>query len=155
MELSSRASDHIYTLHRTPFSLAPLIHSFYDEWESEERDILLSYLILPLISYKPMHKFLRGAKRNSSLRTMISDPSRLIGLALRVEEFKPITNAALLILKAEKSLEVNSDMSVVSINKVRTVNSNKDLLRYSRKLAMVFSGEDVVSIYRMLGLKSL
>lgn len=155
MELSNRPSDHIYTLHRTPFSLAPLIHSFYDEWESEERDILLSYLILPLISYKPMHKFLRGAKRNSSLRTMISDPSRLIGLALRVEEFKPITNAALLILKAEKSLEVNSDMSVVSINKVRTVNSNKDLLRFSRKLAMVFSGEDVVSIYRMLGLKSL
>lgn len=153
--MSNRPSDHIYTLHRTPFSLAPLIHSFYDEWESEERDILLSYLILPLISYKPMHKFLRGAKRNSSLRTMISDPSRLIGLALRVEEFKPITNAALLILKAEKSLEVNSDMSVVSINKVRTVNSNKDLLRFSRKLAMVFSGEDVVSIYRMLGLKSL
>lgn len=151
----SLASDHIYTLHRTPFSLAPVIHSFYDEWESVDKDILLSYLILPLVSYKPMHKFLAGAKRNSSVRTMTSDPSRLIGLALRVEEFKPITNAALLILKAEKSLEVNSEMSVVSINKVRTINSNKDLLRYGRKLAMVFSGEDVVSIYRMLGLKSL
>ncbi len=120
-----------------------------------EKDILLSYLILPLVSYKPMHKFLANAKRNSSLRTMTSDSSRLIGLALRVEEFKPITNAALLILTAEKSLEVNSEMSVASIKKICTINSNKDLLRYSRKLAMVFSGEDVVSIYRTLGLKSL
>ena len=155
MELSTRASDHIYTLHRTPFALAPLIHSFYDDWESIEKDILLSYLILPLVSYKPMQKFLAGAKRNSSLRTMTADSGRLLGLAPRVEEFKSITNAALLILTSEKSLEINSDMSAVSISKIRAVNSNKDLLRYSRKLAMVFSGEDVVSIYRTFGLKSL
>ena len=155
MELSTRASDHIYTLHRTPFALAPLIHSFYDNCESIEKDILLSYLILPLVSYKPMHKFLAGANRKSSLRTMTADSSRLLGLALRVEEFKSITNSALLILTAEKSLEINSDMSVVSINKIRAVNSNKDLLRYSSKLAMVFSGENVASIYRNLGLKSL
>ena len=155
MELSTRASDHIYTLHRTPFALAPLIHSFYDNCESIEKDILLSYLILPLVSYKPMQKFLAGAKRSSSLRTMAADSSRLLGLALRGEEFKSIKNSALLILTAEKSLKINSDMSVISINKIRTVNSNKDLLRYSSKLALVFSGEDVFSIYRNLGLKSL
>lgn len=153
--MSATASDHIYTLHRTPFALAPLIHSFYNEWEPIEKDILLSYLILPLVSYKPMHKFLAGAKRNSSVRTMAADSSRLLGLAPRVDEFKSITNAALLILTAEKSLEIKSDMSAASTNKVRAVNSNEDLLRYSRKLTMVFAGEDVASIYRTLGLKSL
>ncbi|MCY1520956.1 hypothetical protein D9M68_557510 [compost metagenome] len=153
--MTTQVSDHLYTLHRTPFALAPVIQSFYHHWEPVEKDILLSYLILPLVTYKPMHAFLNRARRDSSVRTMASDASRLIGLAMRVEEFKPITNAALLILNAEKSLEITPELSVRSIQKPRSVNSDKSLLKYSQKLAMVLSGENVVSIYRMLGLKSL
>ncbi|HFJ0421583.1 TPA: three component ABC system middle component [Pseudomonas aeruginosa] len=153
--MTTQVSDHLYTLHRTPFALAPVIQNFYQHWEPVEKDILLSYLILPLVTYRPMHAFLNRARRDSSVRTMASDASRLIGLAIRVEEFKPITNAALLILTAEKSLEITPELSVRSIQKPRSVNSDKSLLRYSQKLAMVLSGENVVSIYRMLGLKSL
>jgi hypothetical protein len=155
MVMTTQVSDHLYTLHRTPFALAPVIQSFYQHWEPVEKDILLSYLILPLVTYKPMHAFLNRARRDSSVRTMASDASRIIGLAMRVEEFKPITNAALLILAAEKSLEITPELSVRSIQKPRSVNSDKSLLKYSQKLAMVLSGENVVSIYRMLGLKSL
>lgn len=153
--MTTQVSDHLYTLHRTPFALAPVIQSFYQHWEPVEKDVLLSYLILPLVTYKPMHAFLHRARRDSSLRTMASDSERLIGLALRVEEFKPITNASLLILAAEKSLEITSELSVRSLQKPQSVNSDKSLLKYSQKLAMVLSGENVVSIYRMLGLKSL
>jgi hypothetical protein len=135
--------------------MAPVIQSFYQHWDPLEKDVLLSYLILPLVTYKPMHAFLHRARRDSSLRTMASDSERLIGLALRVEEFKPITNASLLILAAEKSLEITPELSVLSVRKPQSVNSDKSLLRYSEKLAMVLSGENVVSIYRMLGLKSL
>lgn len=153
--MSNKVSDHIYTLHRTPFVCAPVIQSFYRNWEPIERDILLSYLILPLVTYKPMHTFLKGARRDSSVRTMASDASRLVGLAMRVQEFKPITHAALLILAAEKSMEITPELSVRSIKNPHEVNSDKTLLRYSQKLAMVLSGENVVSIYKMLGLKSL
>lgn len=153
--MSTQASDHLYTLHRTPFVLAPVIQSFYQHWEPIEKDILLSYLILPLVTYKPMHAFLHRARKDSSVRTMAADMERLIGLALRVEEFKPITNAALLILGAENSLEVTSDLSVRTLQKPRSANADKALLKYGQKLAMVLSGENVVSIYRMLGLKSL
>lgn len=153
--MTTQASDHLYTLHRTPFALAPVIQSFYQHWDPIEKDILLSYLILPLVTYKPMHLFLKGARRDSSIRTMASDAGRLVGLAMRVEEFKPITNAALLLLTAEKSLEITPDLSVRSIKKPQAINSDKTLLRYSQKLAMVLSGEHVVSIYKMLGLKSL
>ena len=153
--MSTKVSDHLYTLHRTPFALAPVIQSFYQDWEPVEKDILLSYLILPLVTYKPMHAFLKGARRDSSVRTMASDARRLVGLAMRVEEFKPITNAALLILTAEKSLEITPELSVCSVKKPLAVNSDKILLRYSQKLAMVLSGEGVVSTYKMLGLKSL
>ncbi len=153
--MTTQVSDHLYTLHRTPFALAPVIQSFYQHWEPVEKDVLLSYLILPLVTYKPMHAFLNRARRDSSVRTMASDANRLIGLALRVEEFKPITNAALLILTAENSLKITPELSVRSIQKPQSLNSDKSLMKYSQKLAMVLSGENVVSIYRMLGLKSL
>lgn len=153
--MTTQVSDHLYTLHRTPFALAPVIQSFYQHWEPVEKDILLSYLILPILTYKPMHAFLNRARRDSSIRTMASDAERLIGLAMRVEEFKPITNAAMLILTAENSLEITPELSVRSLQKPQSINSDKSLLKYSQKLAMVLSGENVVSIYRMLGLKSL
>lgn len=153
--MTTQVSDHLYTLHRTPFTMAPVIQSFYQHWEPVEKDILLSYLILPIVTYKPMHAFLNRARRDSSIRTMASDAERLIGLAMRVEEFKPITNAAMLILTAENSLEITPELSVRSLQKPQSINSDKSLLKYSQKLAMVFSGENVVSIYRMLGVKSL
>ena len=153
--MTTQVSDHLYTLHRTPFALAPVIQSFYQHWEPVEKDILLSYLILPIVTYKPMHAFLNRARRDSSIRTMASDAERLIGLAMRVEEFKPITNAAMLILTAENSLEITPELSVRALQKPQSINSDKSLLKYSQKLAMVLSGENVVSIYRMLGLKSL
>ncbi|KQQ33620.1 hypothetical protein ASF61_11170 [Duganella sp. Leaf126] len=153
--MTTQVSDHLYTLHRTPFALAPVIQSFYQHWEPVEKDILLSYLILPIVTYKPIHAFLNRARRDSSIRTMASDAERLIGLAMRVEEFKPITNAAMLILTAENSLEITPELSVRSLQKPQSINSDKSLLKYSQKLAMVLSGENVVSIYRMLGVKSL
>lgn len=153
--MTTQVSDHLYTLHRTPFALAPVIQSFYQHWEPVEKDILLSYMILPIVTYKPMHAFLNRARRDSSIRTMASDAERLIGLAMRVEEFKPITNAAMLILTAENSLEITPELSVRSLQKPQSINSDKSLLKYSQKLAMVLSGENVVSVYRMLGVKSL
>lgn len=153
--MTTQASEHLYTLHRTPFALAPVVQSFYQDWEPVEKDILLSYLILPIVTYTPMQFFLKNARRNSSVRTMTSNSNRLVGLAMRVEEFKPITNAALLILAAEKRLEITSELSVRSNKKPHAINADKALLRYSQKLAMVLSNENVVSIYRMLGLKSL
>lgn len=149
------AADYIYTLRRTPFALAPIIHSFYDHWNPTEKDILLSYLVLPLVTYKPMHKFLHYAGKNSSLRTLMQEPSRVLGLEARIEEYRPITNASLLILTSEKSVKVNDDMSVEPQGKIREENANAQLIKYARKLAIVFNGENVVSVYRSLGLKSL
>jgi hypothetical protein len=155
MAVNLNAADYIYTLRRTPFALAPIIHSFYDHWDPTEKDILLSYLVLPLVTYKPMHKFLNYAKKNSSLRTLMQEPSRVLGLEARIEEYKPITHASLLILTSEKSIKVHDDMSVEPQGKIREENANAQLIKYARKLAVVFNGENVVSVYRSLGLKSL
>lgn len=149
------ASDHLYTLHRNPFALAPVIQSFYLDWKPIEKDVLLSYLILPLVTFPPMQDFLHYANRNSSIRTMTSDSRRLVGLQLRMDEYKPITNKALLILRADASLTLNEDLSVFASENPLAANSDKNMLRFAKKLAMVFRNESVVTIYRMLGLKSL
>lgn len=153
--MSMNAADHIYTLRRTPFALAPVIHSFYDHWDQIEKDILLSYLVLPLVTYKPLHKFLHNAGKTSSLRTLMQEPSRVLGLEARIEEYKSITNACLLILTSEKSFKINEDMSVETQGKIREENADAQILKYARKLAVVLTGENVVSVYRTLGLKSL
>lgn len=153
--MTGRASDHLYALHRNPFALAPVIQSFYLEWTSIEKDVLLSYLILPLVTYPAMQGYLHNAGRNSSIRTMTSDASRLVGLPLRLQEYKSITNTALLILRADGSITLTEDLSVAAVHNHQAANANENMLRYAKKLAMIFRNESVVTIYRMLGLKSL
>jgi hypothetical protein len=153
--MSSSPIDHLFTLQRTPFALAPVIHQFYEFSDAKERDVLLSYLLPPMVLYPPMRTFLIGARATSSLRTMCKEQSRLVGLAARVQDFKSLTNAALLILTAERGIKVADNLSVRSIGEVRTANANRELLEAGQKLATVFADVDVVSIYRTLGLKSL
>ena len=153
--MMNTAADHLYTLHRNAFTLAPVIQSFYLNWEPIEKDILLSYLVLPLVSFPAMQDYLNTANRTSSIRTMTSDSSRLVGLALRISEYKPITNKALLILRSDESLQINDDLSVLASENRQSENADPKMLRYARQLAMVFRNESVVTIYRMLGLKSL
>lgn len=147
--------EHLFTLQRSPIALAPVIHQFFANSQPRERDLLLSYMILPMVLYPPMHKFLIRANKLSNLRTLCDDHARLVGLAHNTEQFKPITNAALLVLRAEKAIEVTDKLTVKSISDVHQANASSDLLKASRKLAMICADADIVSIYRTLGFKSL
>lgn len=147
--------QHLYTLQRSPFALAPVIHQFYDGSAPRERDLLLSYLILPMVLYPAMQKYLLAAKSTSSLRTLCKEQSRLVGLVHNTARFKPLTHAALLVLKAERNIEITDALAVKSVGDVRHVNAVEKHLGAARRLSMIFSDADVVSIYRMLGFKSL
>ena len=72
-----------------------------------------------MVTYKPMSKYLNRALQTSSIRTMTSEGARLVGLAMRVEEFKEITNAALLILGSEKRIVIEDNLSVRPIKNPR------------------------------------
>ena len=153
--MMNTAADHLYTLHRNAFALAPVIQSFYLNRGPIEKDVLLSYLVLPLVSFPAMQEYLHTANLTSSIRTMTSESSRLVGLSLRISEYEPITNKALLILRSDESLQLNDDLSVRVSENRHSENADPKMLRYARQLAMVFRNESVVTICRMLGLKSL
>lgn len=147
--------EHLFTLQRSPIALAPVIHQFYSHSEPRERDLLLSYLVLPMVLYPPLQEFLLRSNKTSSLRTLCNDQSRLVGLVHNTEYFKQQTNAAMLILKAEGSIEIAGDLTVRPIRKVQVANANQTQLEAARKLSMVCAQADIVSIYRTLGFKSL
>ncbi|WP_449334547.1 three component ABC system middle component [Stenotrophomonas rhizophila] len=147
--------EHLHTLQRSPFALAPVIHQFYDSAAPRERDLLLSYLVLPMVLYPSMQKFLLGANVKSSLRTLCQEQSRLVGLVHNTRRFKALTHGALLVLRAERSIEVTDGLAVKSVGQVRSINAVEKQLRAAHRLAVIFAEADIVTIYRMLGFKSL
>lgn len=149
------AIEHLYTLQRSPFALAPVIHQFYDGAALRERDLLLSYLVLPMVLFPAMQKYLLAANSRSSLRTLCHEQSRLVGLVQNTARFKALTHAALLVLKAERRIEITDALAVKSVGEVRGINAVQKHLDAARRLSLIFSEADIVSIYRMLGFKSL
>jgi len=147
--------EHLFTLQRSPIALAPVIHQFFANSQPRERDLLLSYLVLPMVLYPVMQEYLLTARKTSNLRTLCKEKSRLVGLTRNTQQFKPLTHAALLVLKAEQSIEVTNDLTVKSVGDVRAANANPKQLEAARRLSMVCAEADVVSIYRTLGFKSL
>lgn len=147
--------EHIFTLQRSPFALAPVIHQFFANSQPRENDILLSYLILPMVLYPEMQKYLLTVRKTSNIRTLCREQSRLIGLTHNVQQLKPQTNAALLVLDAERRIEITEKLSVKSIADINIDNADKIQLEAARRLSMVLENIDVVSIYRTLGFKSL
>jgi len=65
--------EHLFTLQRSPIALAPVIHQFFANSQPRERDLLLSYLVLPMVLYPVMQEyllvippFLRGARSSAT-----------------------------------------------------------------------------------------
>lgn len=147
--------EHLFTLQRSPIVLAPLIHQFFASSQPREKDLLLSYLVLPMVLYPTMQAYLLNVRRTSNLRTMCNEQSRLVGLTLNVQQFKSLTHSTMLVLKAEQAIEITDNLSVKSLSDVKVDNANSKQLEAAHRLSMVFADTDVISIYRTLGFKSL
>lgn len=147
--------EHIFNLQRSPIVLAPVIHQFFANSQPREKDLLLSYLILPMVLYPAMQAYLLKANKTSSLRTMCKEQSRLIGLIQNTQQLKPLTHASLLVLRTEQKIEITNSLAVKSLSDVSISNANPKQLEAARRLSIICSDVDIVSIYRTLGFKSL
>lgn len=149
------AVEHIFTLQRSPIALAPVIHQFFANSQPRDKDLLLSYLVLPMVLYPTTQEYLLKANKTSNLRTLCNDQARLVGLIHNTQQFKSLTHAALLVLQAEQAIEISNDMTVKSLRDVRAANANVNQLKAALRLSTICAEADVVSIYRTLGFKSL
>ncbi|QUJ68861.1 hypothetical protein KDD30_07195 [Photobacterium sp. GJ3] len=150
------AIDYLGTLNRNPYIFGPLFECFYFHLKEKEKNLLLSYLVLPLIlTPKTMGK-LKYANKNSTLHTLFSDRELLSGLQERVEDYKKSTNSCLFLTFKFDSLRLH-DNFLVSFNEYNIDSSalHKDQMRATKNLAILLNDYQVVDCFRILGIKEL
>lgn len=152
----SNAIESYATIYNNPFILAPLFHVFYDSLIPRPRNILFSYLLLPLVLYPESRNFLIYANSRSSLRSLTSRRDCLYGLPRRTEEYKKLTNLCLQYTVDMGALVVQDDLSV----QARDVSLNQSLCprnsaRATRNLGQLLAPFAVPEVYRSLGVQAL
>lgn len=151
-----KALNSIYRLYNNPFILTPIIVEFYSNNISKEKDILLSNLILPIVLFEESRDALQVANSQRSLITFRrKNNNRIFGLQERVSEYKYLTTVCLQHAIANKFIEVTKELSVKVKNKIECDSSLVKSYKASSNLAKMFNNYDIVSIYRLLGIKKL
>lgn len=150
----SKPVEYIDSLYNNPFLFTPVFSDFYASLDWKPNNLLLGYLVLPLVLYPSSQLFLTRANKNSSIRTMLNDKARIYGLSQRVEEFKSVTN---------ESIQYALDCGDLNLGEEVTLEPGetsmppmlRQLSKPAIKLAMLFNPYDVPTVYRMLGVKKI
>ncbi|PSV96978.1 hypothetical protein CTM91_19180 [Photobacterium aquimaris] len=152
----ANAIDHIESFHYNAYLLAPILERFYEFSIEKDKNILLSYLVLPLLLYPESRNKLKTANIKSSIYTIFSDQTILYGLNERIENFSAITNKCLLLLVNEGSIKINESMSVTYLSKKMDMSlCNKDIVRASKNISILFNSHEIVEVFRKLGVKKI
>jgi hypothetical protein len=148
--------DSIYQIHNNPFVLAPLFCTSFKEIQTQEKNVLLAYLVLPLVLHEESKKWLINAKSTSSIHSFNKKNANISGLPERVQLYKNLTNQCLQYAIDNRIIRINENLTIIVL---KTENTTLDNLEESKKAAAklykIFKDLDVVAIYRLLGVKNL
>lgn len=152
----SKFVDSIYQIHNNPFVLAPLFVEFFRNIQPKFKNILLAYLVLPLVLHEDSKQSLVHAKTTSSIHTFNNKKENLFGLHERIRLYKDLTNQCIQYAIDNQMIKINENLIVeVLIKENKTVENLKESLKASSNLHKIFRDLDVVAIYKLLGVKEL
>lgn len=150
------AIQHYVTLTRSPLLLSPIIESFFQEQRPFDKNLLLSYLVLPIVLYPQSRNFLCNANARSSMRSFCADRSRLAGLPQRVAELRATTSLAVQNAIDCDRLILQPDLSLKYAEKLNNLRSEMPSeIKAAKRLASIFEPYDIATIYRLLGVTKL
>lgn len=159
--------DRIYQIHNNPFVLTPLFAEFFRHIQPKPKNILLAYLVLPLVLHEDSKQWLVSAKTTSSIHTfsnkkcndkvkICNRKENLFGLQERVRLYKDLTNQCLQYAIDNQMIKINENLIVEVLKTENNVVENlKKSLKAASNLHKIFRDLDVVAIYRLLGVKEL
>ncbi|QKF62443.1 three component ABC system middle component [Campylobacter mucosalis] len=153
--------DSIYRLNNNSFIFTPLIVSFYEKLPQTPKNILLAYLVLPLVLNDISRKNIKNSKKSSTIYTFANTRDKdkrknLFGLTIRVKRYKDLTNSCIQYAIDNGMLLIESDLSVKFIKPSKSIHNNlKDAHNACCKLHNIFKDLDIVTIYKMLGVNEL
>ena len=149
----------IYKVHNNPFIFTPLIVAFYEKIEKKPKNILLAYFVLPLVLNKSSKQTLQTVNITSSIHSFSREKSKrenIFGLPERIKNYKEITNLCIQHAIDNRWIRVNDDLSIEFLKKVENKVENLNLsFKASSNLHKIFKELDVLTIYRLLGVKEL
>lgn len=163
--MMNNAIDCYATLYFNPFILAPILRAFYEKAHVQPKNILLSYLVLPMVltestkktsTVKSSKTFLVNSNSASSLRSYCKEASRLHGLPERIQEFRQLCQLCIQYLLDSGEIIISEDLSVlVKESRLNSSICPDGTIKAAQHLGNLFDEMDVVSIFRMLGVKKL
>ncbi|WP_135611103.1 three component ABC system middle component [Methanococcoides sp. AM1] len=152
----SKFVDSVSQIHNNPFVLSPLIVEFFKYIPPKPQNLLLAYLVLPLVLHEDSKNWLSRAKTTSSIHTLKKNKENLFGLQERVYLYQDLTNKCIQYAVDNEIIKINDDLIIeVLKTEYNTAEYLKKSLKASSNLHKVFRDLEIVAIYRLLGVKML
>jgi hypothetical protein len=152
----SNAIESFHELHYSPYVLSPILEGFFSNVTSQKRNLLLSYLVLPLTLYPPSKSFLKNSRRDSSLATFWREPYRFYGLSQRVQQYRELTNLCVQCCLDAETISIDEDLVVTVLGRTPDTSATPpDAVRAAEKLGTLLGLLEIPAIYRLLGVKRL
>lgn len=152
----SKFADNILIIHNNVFSLTPIIISFYKNYRSREKDVLLAYFILPIVLNPYVLNEIKNITIKSNLTRLVANKKIMAGFQNKFEQFQQVTNDCLQYAIDCKYIEIDKNLSIKIINKdiLYTDTSLGDAINIASKLPKMFT-LDVINTYYAFGIRGL
>lgn len=152
----------ISIIYNNPFIFSPLFVEFYSNIPQKEKNILLSYLVLPLTLYYPSQLAIKNSQAGSrsTIYSVFSErktEERVFGLEERIKSYKSLTNDSLQYAITSGMLVLNDNLSI-SVKNSKLANKKlcqKDALIAAKKLGLLFAQYNIPTCYGILGVKEI
>ena len=151
----SKMIDSLHEICNSPFLLANCFVFAYRNLPIKSNNVLLAYLVLPLILYPRSSNFLQHANIRSSILTLRNKKEQIAGLSERISYYRNLTNLCLQYLIDNNILFVDNDMSVHINNQIDLPTARTQEELAASKLYLIFRDIPIQTIYRQLGVRSL
>lgn len=150
-------SESINKIYNNPFVLTPVLTSFYKNYRGCDKDILLSYLIFPIVLEKEHLSNVKKIYSSTPLSRFTKDKVFMPGFYDRFKYYQQLTNLCLqyaldsqyISLSKKLRVTVNEDESYF------TDPSLKEAIELANCLHKVFKKINIVNIYQAFGIKEL
>jgi hypothetical protein len=151
----SKAIQSFATIYNNPFIFVPLFAEFYASLGPQPKSVLASYVVLPLCLHPETRKFFTNAKKTSTLHTFTRERSRLYGLPERVARYRTLTNTTLQHGFNLEELQLGADLSIHAQVPRACDFCPAESAKAARNLGKIVAPFDMITLYRVLGIKSL
>lgn len=151
----SKLVQHTYKLYNNPFVLTQVLLSFYKNCKASPNNFLLAYLVLPLTLYPPSQAVLQRVQSRSIISKITKNKEAIMGLPDRITEYKQITNLCIQHAIDNKLIRIRNMQIEVIENVAYSSPDLQSAIKAANNLSKIFNSYDVVSIYKLLGIKNL